>query len=501
MKNFIKYFLPLLFLPFLWEGLGMGLYAQQTTIDSLQNVLNSAKEDTNKVNTLNKLAGELTLILEYEKTFNCAIQASILSDKIDYKKGKAKSLTIIGVVYMNQGNYPEALKNYFASLKISEEIGNKKEIASSYNSIGNVFYFQGNYSEALKNYFSSLKIREAAGDKKGVAASYNNIGNIYYSQHNYPDALKSYFSSLKIREEMGDKSGVADSYNNIAIIYTEQGNYSEALKNYFASLDIREEIGDKKGVAYSYNNIGVIYLKQDNYSEALKSYLASHKIIQEIGDKAGIAASYCNLGSVHTKLGKFTEAKKYLDDGLSLSKEIGENEYIKMSYKSLSILDSTQGNFKSAYNNYKMFIVYRDSLVNEEKLKKTVQMQTRYEFEKEQIIKEQSALKLAQDEKERINRRNILQNTIILLFLIVVIGIVMSLGFVKVSERVAKGLIFVSLLLVFEFILVFMDPYLDNVTKGVPIYKLAANVLLATIIFPVHSILEKRFKKKIKKFQ
>ena len=75
----------------------------------------------------------------------------------------------------------------------------------------------------------------------------------------------------------------------------------------------------------------------------------------------------------------------------------------------------------------------------------------------------------------------------------------MSLGFVKVSERVAQGLIFVSLLLVFEFILVFMDPYLDNITRGVPIYKLLVNVLLATFIFPVHGFLEGRFKRRVKK--
>ena len=149
----------------------------------------------------------------------------------------------------------------------------------------------------------------------------------------------------------------------------------------------------------------------------------------------------------------------------------------------------------------KMFIVYRDSLVNEENTKKTVQMQTRYEFEKEQIIKEQAALKQAQDEKERINRRNILQYTIILLFILVVLGVVLSLGFIKVSERVAQGLIFVSLLLVFEFLLVFLDPYLDNVTKGVPIYKLIVNVVLATFIFPVHGFLEKRFKRRVKKLK
>ena len=49
-----------------------------------------------------------------------------------------------------QGNYPEALKNYLASLKIREEIGDKQRIAESYNNIGNVYENMGNYPEALK---------------------------------------------------------------------------------------------------------------------------------------------------------------------------------------------------------------------------------------------------------------------------------------------------------------------------------------------------------------
>ena len=104
------------------------LPAQQTTIDSLQNILSAAKEDTNKVNTLNNLAWEFINAGEYEKSLNCANQASILADKINYKKGKAKSYHNIGNIYTYQGNYPQALKTHFASLKIREEIGDKNGI-------------------------------------------------------------------------------------------------------------------------------------------------------------------------------------------------------------------------------------------------------------------------------------------------------------------------------------------------------------------------------------
>ena len=153
MTNPTKYFLLLLTV----SCFHFPLPAQQNVpaqagVDSLQNILLTAKEDTNKVNTLNNLAWEFRNTDEYENSVNCAKEAFILSDNINYKKGKAKSLNIIGVVYMDQGNYSEALKNHYASLKIREEIGDKRGMANSYNNIGIIYDDQGNYPEALKNH-------------------------------------------------------------------------------------------------------------------------------------------------------------------------------------------------------------------------------------------------------------------------------------------------------------------------------------------------------------
>ena len=71
-------------------------------------------------------------------------------------------------------------------------MGNKKGIANSYNNIGVVYESQGNYPEALKSYLASLKIQEEIGNKYGISASYNNIGEVYFKQGNYPEALKNY---------------------------------------------------------------------------------------------------------------------------------------------------------------------------------------------------------------------------------------------------------------------------------------------------------------------
>ena len=57
---------------------------------------------------------------------------------------------------------------------------------------------------------------------------------------------------------------------------------------------------------------------------------------------------------------------------LYLTKEIGTKNNLEKVYKGLAELDSIQGNYKQAYEHYKLYILYRDSLVNEESKKKDI---------------------------------------------------------------------------------------------------------------------------------
>ncbi|MEO8086648.1 MAG: tetratricopeptide repeat protein, partial [Bacteroidota bacterium] len=385
MINFVsKLFLISLFIQYSFET-----SAQNKTIDSLQTILITAKEDANKVNTLNALSEQLWLKGDYNIAKKYAEDAFSLTEK---------NLTTSG------GNE----KSTYLNGK-----------ANAYNNIAIINRFLGNYPEALNNHFAALKIREEIGDKKGIARSYLGIGSIYNFMGNYPEALKNQLASHKIYEEIGDKWGIANSSNHIGIIYYELGNPSEALKNHFASLKTWQEIDYKSGVADAHNQIGLIYSEQGNYKEAIKNNFDALKIYKEIGEKDGIDEAYIYLGLVNTKLHNLSIAKKYFDDALALSKEIGSKEHIKDIYSGLAALDSTAGNCKNAFRNYKLYIIYRDSLVNQLSAEKITQIQLQYETDKKEV-----RTKAEQDKKDI--QQRLVRNSIIaglagtLIFLIVV---------------------------------------------------------------------------------
>jgi len=67
----------------------------------------------------------------------------------------------------------------------------------------------------------------------------------------------------------------------------------------------------------------------------------------------------------------------------------------------------------------------------------------------------------------------------------------------NIPVRLAEGGVFFTFLLVFEFLLVLTDPYIEQYTGGEPAYKLMVNAGLAGLIFPLHSFAETQVKRRL----
>ncbi|MCW3084138.1 MAG: hypothetical protein JWP12_1504 [Bacteroidetes bacterium] len=439
-------------------------FAQANKIDSLRTVLPTLKQDTSIVNTLNLLSRQLFIKGKYDTAMLCANNAKALAEKSGYKKGIGLSYNSIGNINFTKGKQDEALDNYSTALKFQKEVENlpgvKKGIAASYSNIGNIYIGRGNYDEALKNYAIALKLRLEIVDKQDIAISYSNIGVVYYYQGNYPEALKNYLLALKLEKEIGDNVAIARTYNNSGNIYLQQENYSEALKNYFAAILIQKQVGDKQGIGRAFNNIGNVYFLQKKYdkalhfffvalqkkteigdrdgigrsfinignsyytqsflpgvtpaeherllNDALTEFMTGFRILEDVDDQQGVAMSYNDIGVLYVAQHKTADAIDYLNNGLAVAKAIGSKEDIKASYTGLASADSASGNFKSAYEHHKLFLIYRDSLLNEESTKKTVQAQMNFDFEQKEIKQ-----KAEQDQKDAIYREKIKRQKVI----------------------------------------------------------------------------------------
>lgn len=333
-------------------------------IDSLKQALSIATDDTIKVNILLQLVEGISdddVWPQYNdqmlKISEKIVQSKNVAIRRKGKKGLADAYNNIGFMYNNQGDIPNALDYFGKSLRMQEELGDKEGIAELMSNIGVIYYFQNELPKALDYYLKSLKLREALGDKNAIANSLNNIGNLFYTQKNMQRALYYSTRSLKLQQEIDDKEGMAYSLNNLGGIYFNKGDIDKALDYYLQSKATREEIGDQQGISASMHNIATVYLKRASGGDKQKNLALS---------------------------------LAYTDSSLALAKKLGFPANIRNAERLLSKIDSAKGNFASAWEHYKQFIFYKDSINNEANHQASIKSQLKYVFDKkEAIIKEQ----------------------------------------------------------------------------------------------------------------
>lgn len=481
-------------------------YAQTNSIDSLQRVLKTEKDDTNKVNTLNKLAYEVTFTADYEKSFRFANEAISLAEKINYKQGKALAFFRKGICYGWHGNFADGNKELNTALKLYQEIGDKSRIARVYGELGDNYERQSFYPDAIANLYNSLKLYEEIGNKKAAAEEMLGIGIMYWQQGNDSDAFKIALQGLKLCREIGDSTAMGQSLSFIGDLYTNMGKYNVALQTDSDALRIYQKLGNRGpdwGTIMCYVSIADVDIKFGNnayaagdkitaskkYQEAYKNYLIGlnyWKVNEELDPLAEI---YNKIGFSELKLNLVSAAKQSFQKGLQIAKSISLREEVRDSYQGLSIIDSLKGDFRQSLDHYKTYILYRDSLNNEKTKKKTIQAELQYEADKKAAI--------AKSLEEKKDAERTTQLTGIAVFIPIFFLFILFLSRIKVRARLVGFLAVMGLLLSFEFITDLIFPYISGWTNDSPLWETFILVVIAALIEPINYRLERWIKKRL----
>ncbi|MBI4929602.1 MAG: tetratricopeptide repeat protein [Bacteroidetes bacterium] len=371
-------------------------FTQQSKIDSLQNLLISDKEDSNKVNHLN-LISVCYWYTSPDTAFHLSENALALSEKIGFEKG----------------------------------------VPASLNNMGVVNYLQGNFKEAMNYFLKTINAYERAKNKTGIAATYNNIGLVQYEQHNYAKAIEYYTVGLKVYEELNDKTKIGGVYNNIASSYYYLNDFKKSIEYQEKSLDMAKQMGNKKAVATSLGNIGIIYDELSDFNKAVDYYSKALNILKELQDKNGLAATYGNIGVTYSKLGEYQKAIDCIYKGLLIAEEIDSKDIMQNNCEAMAETYASMKNFKDAYEYHKKYSDIKDSLLNEESTRQITEMQTKYETEK----KEQQITLLNKEgelQKSEVRKQKIIIWSVVSGLLIVVL---LSLFIIKERRKSEKLLL------------------------------------------------------------
>jgi tetratricopeptide (TPR) repeat protein len=330
-------------------------FAQNKYADSLKKELDSnLREDSTRIILLNQIAFEKYFDHPTEAA-NYSLEAERIADKINYLKGKSQAFRMIGLTFWAQANLSAALEYFVKGLKVADSIGDQQIQADITGNIGLVYIGMGNHSTALHYFKASVSKQRQMKNMLRVAAMLNNVGDCYFSMKKYDSALLTYNQALELGKPK--KFGIATNTRNIGNVYEALGDLEKALDYYSTAKAISDSLSDHRGMTLVRKSIASIFYQQ-------KKYALAENLVNE-----------CLSIALQSRLKAVT----------------------RDSYELLSKIAKAQGRPDLAFENLKLFTVYKDSIQNLSESAKISSLQLEYETHRKQTeidsLKKESRLK------------------------------------------------------------------------------------------------------------
>lgn len=351
--------------------------------------------------------------------------------------------------------------------------------------------FQGDHSNAMATYLSLIKGLDLGQNDSVLAEVHFRLGYLNDGLGNYHDALENFKKAIEIAKSIGD----SDQLHYI------KGDYAVLLAN-FEFLDSSETV---------FKEVATYYKPKNSYKTLYINTLANLAIIEEINGKYEVSRTaykevidyHQEHGNVHTLITLYGNlGGNYSDDY-----ELDSAEYfLHLAYHLSDSLNLLSDKYHNALNLSRMYELKKDykkafqwSII-ESSLKDSVWSskslveigELTSEFE-HQLEEEREARKLKEEQKAAERQANI-QFFGIFLGIVFFFLLVFLSGKVRIPNVLADGMVFFAFVLLFEFLLVILDPFIDSISQNKPIIKLGCNVLLAVGIIPLHALFEKTMK-------
>jgi tetratricopeptide (TPR) repeat protein len=407
-------------------GLGSAL-AQNRAADSIQKILRKEHNEINRVQLLNALS-DAYKPSEPLKIRQFGQQAQDLALKIGDNIGEGNALINLGNSYVLQSDYRKALALFQKAKSIFESENQtnpdvKIGLAKSLGSLGIIFSEQSNYTKALEFYLKAVTIYDALGEQDRCARLYNNIGVLYQSQKSYFKALSYFAKTEKLLQQKNDPI-LGVTYTNIGNSYRGQGQLEKANSYYNKAKVILIKNKDARGLGELYNNLGLLFQESKKETEALQAWNAAEKEFTAFGETFGLSDTYYYLAAYWKSKGNSTAARFYAEKTKALAQTNQVLEQQMLVEKLLSELAEKEGDLKESYQHFKAYSQLKDSIQNEASIRRGVEAELNFEFDKRNLMQKEALLK-----KDLLLQETAKRNRLQLIYSVLIAVLLFGLGF------------------------------------------------------------------------
>lgn len=405
--------------------------AQNHSIDSLKQVINSRVHDTIKLKAIGFMLFNLPNTSKDYELYNGKFKTTalrVINNKKNTAETKEKAYDALGVYYVNKA-YQSMQSDYLLTIRYLniglQYFSDKYFVSDRYIpargnvliSLGVMYNKIGNTEQSINNYFEGLRTFKNLQNKSYISYGYQSIANLYNEQRKFQQALNYYMKAYEVyykKENLSYQDNIQKVllFISIATIHQELNNCELSDSNLNKALALALKLNDKDVLSEIYFNLGKNEEKcrQDN-SKALLEYKKSFAYSNLPENNAN---SHIAIGSVLVKQKKYNEAEQHLKKGLNLARKNNHLEFQKQALENLYLVYKQRRQFEKALETSEYYGMIKDSIKKEQNDNALTKKQLQYEYEAKQ-----SQLKLEQERKLNAitldnQRKNAVKNNILI---------------------------------------------------------------------------------------
>lgn len=365
-----------------------------TTIDSLESLIPKyqALDSAQRVIDIYLSIGEEQVKNQaFELAFESYKKALNISEKHKYKSQQFKIWLVMGQTAFQQQDYEQAIQ-YFTKITKRNTKDEEGLTHKAYRYLSQCHQQFGDIKLAYEYIYEALQGSEIANDLDEVMLNKFEIAALFYYKQNYELSIEHFEAALQLARQLENKDYILFCIGSIGATYLRIKKPVEAMPYNLEAYNLSKDTPPSSSLGYILANLGNNYFDLGRPQKALPYFQEALKIKRTIGDKMAESGSLRMLGVIYVKLDQFNKGLSYLTTSLEVARSIHARDRVLDTYREFANAYKHIGNYKDEAYYLEKYISLKDSITNEETIKKIENVTTKYEVrQRDQAIVEKNA--------------------------------------------------------------------------------------------------------------
>jgi len=167
----------------------------------------------------------------------------VFDEKHNYKHGSLVGLAQIGSIYIQSGEYAEALKIWDLCLKGFTSLNEPSKTAGCFHSLGAIHSKLKNIEKAETSFRKSLQLQIQSADTENLGKTYGELAELLQASGRFEDAALNHRQAMEIADKRGDLSENGRHCHNLAFVLMQLEQFATARPQIERALKCKSQFG------------------------------------------------------------------------------------------------------------------------------------------------------------------------------------------------------------------------------------------------------------------